>query len=82
MKKVWVFTVEGNGQFPFDMLRYDACYPAKSADVIAVHPSGRRDGKIMETRQATLKSLSGPPTVDRWKSYGWIVTEERQEKTA
>jgi hypothetical protein len=28
------FTVRGRGQFPFDMLRYDSCYPQSGIDAV------------------------------------------------
>lgn len=67
------FTVEGSGRFPTDMLRYDSCWP--------VHETEARrlaDGSdVRERRSVTLKraAVNGcGPTIARWRSFGWAVT--------
>ena len=62
------FAVRGNGPFPFDMLRYDSCWPAQQADV----------SRLMDTgdRIVTLESRCRP-TVERWVSFGWACLENR-----
>jgi hypothetical protein len=63
------FTVEGSGTFPFDMLRYDICWPASEPD------SYRLDnGRMTNKRHVKLKGLK-PPTFARWTSFGWTVLE-------
>lgn len=72
------FIVEGTGQFPFDMLRYDACWPKAGDDALkmeALHyPQAR--GSF---RQITLRHDSSnrmwSPTVGRWLSFTWRVVE-------
>lgn len=61
------FTVVGHGTFPFDMLRYDCCYPASPQDVANLE--GR------DTREVTLIATSYV-TTGRWNSFGWDVTKE------
>lgn len=67
------FTVEGCGDFPVDMLRYDCCFPATSDDAIQLTP---RD--LASRRSVTLKKFvryaNSVPTEGRWKSFGWTVT--------
>jgi hypothetical protein len=73
MKKFfWYFTVTGNGQFPTDMLRYDACYPVDETNGnIAPY---RADSSIYrETRSVNLKSAH-EPTEGRWNSFGWRIS--------
>lgn len=67
-KNSWCkFTVEGSRNFPLDMLRYDACYPATSEDAIKL--------AAMEARKITLIStMIAEPTAGRWNSFGWQVT--------
>lgn len=65
---ITVFVVEGGGDFPFDMLRYDQCYPASESDA---HAMGHE-----RTRQVTLIRCSvnpSPPTFRRWDSFVWRV---------
>jgi hypothetical protein len=63
------FQVQGNGEFPVDMLRYDSCWPAREAtDSIAISASHR--AKV--SRTITLIGLR-EPTEGRWKSFGWKV---------
>jgi hypothetical protein len=61
-----VFTVVGSGQFPFDMLRYDHCWPTW----------GDQSGLLTHTeqRRITLSGLTGP-TPARWASFGWKVVD-------
>lgn len=71
------FTVQGSGEFPFDMLRYDGCYPSTERDdvpAIAVRPS---DGSWQKLRRVVLiaRPLKGEKNVTltpaRWASFGW-----------
>lgn len=65
--KVVVVEVEGAGEFPHDMLRYDQCAPITQDDVSKmVHGRSRRVVK--------LNCYDGPPTVARWNSYMWKCT--------
>lgn len=75
LTKVYMFrfTVEGGGRFPTDMLRHDSCWPASEGEArrLADGPDDR------ERRTVTLKRASvnaSGPTVDRWRSFGWTVT--------
>jgi hypothetical protein len=67
------FEVFGRGDFPFDMLRYDCCWPATQADSsqleLAPTPQARQ-----EMRSINLKGLK-VPTAARWKSWGWEVAQ-------
>jgi len=59
------FVVEGNGPFPWDMLRYDGAYPSRERDTATMLCSHER---------RTVGLCSGhPPTVKRWRSFGWLV---------
>jgi hypothetical protein len=69
-----IFTVTGTGTFPYDMLRYDSCWPQCSADA---HKLGcvycnREDGQADSRRTVMLKSAHAP-THRRWESFGWKV---------
>lgn len=70
--KIYVFhlTVEGKGQFPYDMLRYDRCVPKTGDDVYNMNTSS------LYLRQVHLQMYSANkngPTKDRWESFGWKV---------
>jgi hypothetical protein len=60
------FTVDGKGEFPYDMLRYDLCWPASEGDSLGLHAT------YGIPRIINLKGLK-PPTVRRWASFGWTV---------
>lgn len=66
------FTVCGRGEFPFDMLRYDACFPMTDGDasMLSVYPRGTI---YKSTREVRLVSTVKEPTVGRWNSFGWGV---------
>ena len=64
--------VEGFGEFPFDMLRYDNAHPTEERDSgqlsrFASGLDGRR--KVRVTALATTKRW--PFTPARWESFGW-----------
>lgn len=76
MAKYWEFEVQGSGVFPHDMLRYDACYPVRPADVYGLSSSYndmRSREFLRDIRRVRLASTVKPPTEDRWKSFGWVV---------
>jgi hypothetical protein len=64
-KKYWTFTVEGQGAFPNDMLRYDRCCPCEQEDVHWMEGTDRRSAKMI--------SYARPPEPARWNSFGWTV---------
>ena len=66
------FSVEGRGEFPLDMLRYDCCWPATGDDVANL--DNWRDA----SRRVTFNSqkANGKPTDGRWASFGWSVVKE------
>lgn len=67
------FVVEGKGSFPFDMLRYDSCFPDTA------HDSAAMEHHRHEKRQIVLCSVgnvgSDFPTVERWRSFSWDVVD-------
>jgi hypothetical protein len=67
------FEVFGKGDFPFDMLRYDLCWPASETDSLHI-PLAPTPQARQETRSFNLRGLK-LPTVARWASYGWTVVE-------
>jgi len=75
------FTVEGLGQFPYDMLRYDRCYPASENDsyrmVDLANRRGEHSAKLLTPRRVELVHVDGSarwaPMSVRWESFGWTV---------
>jgi len=73
---VWEFEVVGTWDtFPYDMLRYDSCWPASEGHGVA--PPHYRDDRGKEIRRIQLRGLR-PPTHGRWESFGWAVKNERK----
>lgn len=71
LRSLYEYTVEGRGEFPFDMLRYDQCWPKReSEDVVNMAPS--HPGMRREVRRVTLVGTHSP-TEGRWESFGWKV---------
>lgn len=60
------FTVEGFSSFPFDMLRYDSCWPEQGVDAAKLEHHQR------EVRQVTLAGVRAP-SAERWHSFGWLI---------
>jgi len=69
---LWHFVVEGRFEFPFDMLRYDRCWPQFETEVAALNPHLR--SRISEKRRIHMVGLR-EPTGGRWHSFGWEVSE-------
>lgn len=64
-----LLTVQGVGQFPADMLRYDEAWPLRTEDAQKIE----RAGILRGSRQVTLLSVRNAPTTERWESFGWRV---------
>lgn len=71
MKYRTTYDVEGFGEFPYDMLRYDCSFPWHEADSALLEPSHQ------ERRRVTLAKRHDDrkPQIcaDRWRSFGWQV---------
>jgi len=72
------YLVEGIGQFPLDMLRYDGSWPTSQEDVAKIHEnlSGERPRR-RELISLTTVSRLGSPETSRWESFMWRVVEVR-----
>jgi hypothetical protein len=74
-------TVEVNGAFPVDMLRYDRCYPASEEDAKAIAQSLARPRR--EPHRVTVKALSPSRehwTRARWRSFGALIVKTVAQK--
>lgn len=71
IKQLQVFSVEGTGHFPIDMLRYDQCWPMESDDAVMIKRTFRPGH-----RGPVALALVGldKPEEGRWQSFGWQVS--------
>ena len=68
------FIVEGDGRFPFDMFRYDQCWPASEAHSLRLADEWTAPRRII----ILITDSVTAPTADRWQSHGWnVVHTER-----
>jgi hypothetical protein len=70
------YEVKGYAPFPFDMLRYDASYPARPEDaslLVNVNDLPRQREVVTVRLVHTHPSKAWQPTVGRWESFGWQV---------
>jgi hypothetical protein len=69
--RAWEFylIVSGAGQFPYDMLRYDTCFPVDENAITPRDSEPRRD-VLLCSRQFRREWR---PTEPRWRSFGWEV---------
>ena len=79
---MWVgeFTASGSYPFPFDMLRYDGCFPSASEDATTLF---RLEGGVSVSLRLKMYGNTKPqatPTSARWHSFGWQVCDFRQWK--
>lgn len=69
------FKVEGSGQFAFDMLRYDGCFPATESETGRMMARGHRQVELLvQHRERTHNCL----TDERWRSFGWKIVDTEQ----
>lgn len=66
----YTYRVQGRGDFPLDMLRYDECWGVGRADRAAI----KRITDVAKLPPRVV-TLIGPrtPTTARWASFGWTV---------
>lgn len=76
MKYFQKFSVTGTGPFPFDMLRYDACYPSDSDNAMALGETENRTIWLSRTVDLARNQPTGP----RWASFGWKLNEVQTRK--
>lgn len=68
------FTVEGSGVFPYDMLRYDRCFPTDPESAANLNTPGPKSPQQRTCKMRILADHKGVrPTRDRWSSFGWTV---------
>lgn len=78
-KKAWEheFVVRGTGPFPFDMLRFDECWPAGIEDAAAIEALA--SASVAEVRNIILHTHKlTAPTHKRWESFCWTVLFPRR----
>ena len=75
---VFSFVVEGSGRFPYDMLRYDQCWPMTSIDSAAMDYEPGETGRRRITLETFGDRFSVRPTTARWESFTWRVVERRK----
>ena len=71
--KVKTYEVVGSGEFPLDMLRYDQAWFASEAQANIVQHSYTNGDRF--TRRTVTVSSHKLPTVGRWASFGWTVSD-------
>lgn len=65
------FTVEGKGRFPYDMLRYDSCFPSSPEDVAGLDPNNKDRRSV--TLYSYRTSANWQPTTGRWSNFLWAA---------
>lgn len=79
------FAVEGTGDFPYDMLRYDQCWPCLETETPLMDSNKmlhdddwfRKPRRVSMARDVEQKG--DVPSVGRWRSFNWHVVEESIE---
>ena len=79
MADLFGYTVSGVGDFPLDMLRHDGAYPADKESVAAIMAGLAWAAARKRSRETlTVRLVSHcVPTPERWRTYGWTVSESR-----
>lgn len=72
--------VEGSGEFPWDMLRYDSAFPLTEIDSYRMRDTDDALRRIVLRRRSVNESGG---TADRWRSFGWrVVCDTIDQETA
>lgn len=66
-----LLVVEGRGDFPFDMLRYDSCLPSEEKDSNQMIRSFAPEPRRIVLRRRSINATYGTP--DRWRSFSWSL---------
>ena len=72
MMYVIEYAVQGNGTFPFDMLRYDSSFPFEQIHNVDVELHSYSVPRTVVLRRFA-ESKFWEPTNDRWRSFGWGI---------
>lgn len=64
------FIVSGAGNFPFECLSFDACWPASDHDADAIRMSCPT---VADQREISLATHGTGPTPQKWAEYHWRV---------
>lgn len=69
--------VEGSGDFPVDMLRYDSCTPWSEEDSHSIASPQHLTPRRIHLRRFLPegRTAANAATVGRWDSFGWKVVE-------
>jgi hypothetical protein len=74
--------IQGKGSFPFDMLRYDSCYPNSEQDSVLLEQTVRNgfvEGKLDRWSICVVSTSNNEWTVQRWESFGVKCTPVPRE---
>ncbi len=73
-----ILRVEGEGRFPFDMLRYDACYPNTTEDAVALVQATPGSKYSLCLTKVTDTPVGFTPS--RWISFGCRILHNTRIK--
>lgn len=76
MKYKQIFYVKGSGWFPFDMLRYDQCWPAYEQESTLLGSEDFESKETLIALERHVMTRDEVPTLNRWESFGWEVVPE------
>lgn len=79
LHKYSVKSVKSN-HFPLDMLRYNQCWPESQGDMDKLRAAYYCTEE--DKQKAIVVNITGinPPSVERWRSFGWAVNDVRSMK--
>lgn len=71
---IYTLTFSGYADFPFDMLRYDCCWPSDPAAIVTLRKiESDKYNNIIPYQPYTIRVSSYTDfSCDRWSSFGWI----------
>ena len=73
-RHLYEYHVTGTGTFPFDMLRFDGCWPATGEDAAEIYNTIESNIEDTRPRRSIKLRSYKEPTVARWHSFTWSVS--------
>lgn len=74
-----VFEVQGSGEFPLDMLRYDNCVPYTGSDSTSIKDDERAQ-RVVKLCRFFIVGGRKEPEMRRWESFGWRIKHIFEEE--
>lgn len=74
------FQVEGSGEFPFDMLYHDSCYPATLLDALTLRYHQKECRQVTLLANVPVSDEKEVPARGSWRNFMWRVVPDSRHQ--